>query len=162
MQLVISLKVLFLIAVANGAPLVAKRLLGSKLDHPVDGGATLPDGQRLLGGAKTLRGVIAALTATALAAPIVGFEMLTGAILAAAAMAGDLCSSFAKRRLGLRASSKASGLDQVPEALLPALAAMWLVGLTFVDVLVVTVLFTLANMLGSRVLFRLRLRDRPY
>jgi hypothetical protein len=36
-------------------------------------------------------------------------------------MAGDLLSSFVKRRLNLPPSSRATGLDQIPESLLPAL-----------------------------------------
>jgi len=80
----------------------------------------------------------------------------------ATAMAGDLCSSFLKRRLGLAPSSKATGIDQIPESLLPSLACRHALSLTAVDVLAVTTLFLVGEILLSRLLFRLHFRDRPY
>lgn len=162
MQLAIGFKVLVLIAVANGAPLVAKKLLGSSLGYPIDAGMTLRDGSRLLGPTKTIRGLLVAVAATGLCALLMGMSATSGLMLGAAAMVGDLISSFSKRRLKLAPSSKASGLDQVPESLLPALVGIWLVGLTLADALLITAMFTFVSMLASRLLFQLRLRDRPY
>ena len=47
--------------------------------------------------------------------PIVGLAWTIGLVVGTTAMAGDLFSSFLKRRLDLPPSSKATGLDQVPE-----------------------------------------------
>ena len=77
-------------------------------------------------------------------------------------MAGDLFSSFCKRRLGLPPSSRASGLDQIPESLLPLLACRDLLGLAAADIAACVVLFVVGEVVLSRVLFALRLRDRPY
>jgi CDP-archaeol synthase len=60
----------------------------------------------------------------------------TGLLVGAAAMAGDLFSSFLKRRLDLPPSSKATGLDQVPESLIPLLACRAVVDLYTADIVV--------------------------
>jgi hypothetical protein len=77
-------------------------------------------------------------------------------------MAGDLFSSFVKRRLGLSASARATGLDQVPESFLPALVCVYGLGLEWPDVVIVTVVFFVGGMVLSRLLYRLRIRRRPY
>ena len=162
MQLELVLKFVILLAVANGAPLVAKKLMGDVLAYPLDGGRTLADGQPLLGSSKTIRGVLVGVIAAMLAAPLLGFALVTGLVVGAAAMAGDLVSSFLKRRMGLGPSARAFGLDHVPESLLPALAAWQVLGLTLADVLLTTVLFTLGGQALSLLLFKIRLRDHPY
>ena len=83
-------------------------------------------------------------------------------LVAAAAMAGDLLSSFLKRRLGLAASSKATGLDQIPESLFPLLACHSVLSLTAIDIVAGCAIFFVGEVLLSHLFFRLRLRDRPY
>jgi CDP-2,3-bis-(O-geranylgeranyl)-sn-glycerol synthase len=78
------------------------------------------------------------------------------------AMAGDLSSSFLKRRMQLPPSSRCVGLDQVPESLFPALACRSVLGLTFLDVTAVVVLFFLGEVVLSRLLFKWGIRDRPF
>ena len=162
MQLLLIIKPLILVTVANGAPIVAKRLLGGTLSHPLDGGMVLADGYRLFGAAKTVRGIVLSLLATPLAAVLLGFPWRLGAVVAAAAMAGDLFSSFVKRRMGLAPSSKATGLDQIPESLLPLAASRFFVGVTVVDIVAGTIIFLAGSLILSRVLFALRVRDQPY
>ena len=77
-------------------------------------------------------------------------------------MAGDLLSSFVKRRLALPPSSKATGLDQVPESLLPALACHGALVLTLADIALVVAVFFVGEIIFSRLFFHLGLRDRPY
>src|SRR4051812_21484046 len=112
-------QVLALVAVANGVPVIAKWLLGGQFAWPIDGGYVLGDGQRLLGKSKTVCGILLSVSCTALAGPFVGLDLMAGILVAAAAMVGDLLSSFTKRRLRLAPSSMAPGIDQVPESLLP-------------------------------------------
>jgi CDP-archaeol synthase len=64
---------------------------------------------------------------------------------AATAMAGDLLSSFVKRRFGLAPSSKATGLDQIPEALFPLLACRSALSLTALDIAAGCVIFLRAK-----------------
>ena len=153
---------LFLLTVANGAPILASRILGDTLSWPVDGGAALPDGHRLLGPTMTFRGVVAALAATSLLAPVIGVSWAIGLSIAAMSIAGDLLSSFAKRRMAMAPSSRCTGLDQIPEALIPALGAMPLLVLSVYDVALVVVLFFAGAIVLSRLLFRLKIRRRPY
>ena len=147
---------------ANGAPVLAARLLGPRADWPVDAGLQLADGRRLLGPSKTLRGLTASVLATAPTAWLLGLGWELGAALAALAMAGDLASSFVKRRLGRASSSQALGLDQVPEALLPAAVLREAFGLGWPEVGLAAVAFMALGLGLSAVGYRLGLRDRPY
>jgi CDP-archaeol synthase len=77
-------------------------------------------------------------------------------------MAGDLLSSFTKRRLGMKPSSKATGLDQIPESLLPALMCWKHLSLSFIDVIALVGAFFVGEILLSLLLFKAHIRDRPY
>jgi CDP-diglyceride synthetase len=163
MQPVLILELLILIAVANGTPVLAKKILGeSFLARPLDGGAVFFDGRPLFGPSKTIRGMVLSLLATPFFAMLLGFEWQVGLLVAAAVMAGDLFSSFVKRRMGLEASSRAIGLDQIPESLFPLLASRWLLPVTFLDVVIGVAIFWAAAPPLSRLFFHLRLRDQPY
>jgi len=78
------------------------------------------------------------------------------------ALAGDLLSSFIKRRLNLKSSARMPWLDQVPEAAFPVLMAMgWgLIGAW--AALFIVVFFALSNMWISPLLYRLGIRRQPH
>jgi CDP-diglyceride synthetase len=162
MQPLLILKLLALVAVANGTPVLATKLLGERLARPLDGGAVFVDGRPLFGPSKTIRGIVLSLIATPLAAWLIGLTWPLGVAVAALAIAGDLFSSFVKRRMGLASSSMAIGLDQIPESLLPLLGARVFVPLGWLDVLIGVALFFVGELILSRILFDLDLRDRPY
>jgi hypothetical protein len=162
MHFALVARLVILLAVANGTPLLAKAMLGTRFDRALDGGAMFPDGHPWFGPTKTIRGAAVAVLATALAAPLMGLQWEVGALVGACAIAGDLFSSFVKRRLGLASSSMAIGLDQIPESLFPLLACRILLPVGWLDILVGVAIFSLGNLLGSRILFRLNLRDTPY
>lgn len=153
---------LLLLLSANGAPILARNLFGGIADRPVDGDYVAADGRRLLGPTKTWRGVLAAVLVTALMAWLLAYPPQLGAGLALGAMAGDLLASFCKRRLGLAPSARARGLDQIPEAALP----LWLMhrslGIDWVEGLLIVLLFVGTDIVLSRLLYRLRIRRRPY
>ena len=153
---------LTLLVLANGTPVVAKKILDEHLAYPLDGGVQVVDGRPLLGRSKTIRGVVLAVLVTTAGAPLVGLEWTVGFLVGSLAMAGDLLSSFLKRRMALPPSSRASGLDQVPEALFPLLACRNPLSLTMVDIAAGVGLFFIGEVLLSRVFYALRLRDRPY
>ncbi len=155
-------QILALITLANSMPVVAKNVLGDRLAWPLDCGAVLADGHRLFGASKTIRGVLLGAFACLLVAPPMGVAGWIGLMTGALAMAGDLLSSFIKRRMNRPPSSQALGLDQIPESLFPLLACMGPLGLTLTDVLVGVAIFTIGELLLSRLLFRFHLRDRPY
>lgn len=156
------LQLLILLTLANGAPVIAKRLLGKHFAFPLDGNLVFMDGSPLFGSSKTVRGVLVAVLVTTASAPLLGLEFRVGVVVGVTAMAGDLLSSFLKRRLGLAPSSRATGLDQIPELLLPALVCSQALSLTAVDIVVTVVAFFVGELLLSRLLFLLQIRDRPY
>jgi len=147
---------------ANAMPIIAKDVFGSRFALPLDGHLNFMDGERLLGGAKTLRGVLLALTATAILSPIVRLALRIGLLIAATAMAGDVLSSFVKRRLRLPASSMAVGLDQIPESLFPMIICSFFFSLTAADIGCVVGVFLVGELLLSRLLHKLHVRDQPY
>jgi CDP-diglyceride synthetase len=162
MQLDLILKFVLLLAIANGTPVMAEKLLGRFLSYPLDAGKTFVDGRPLFGPSKTIRGIVIAVIATSACAPVLGVPWPIGSLIAVTAMAGDLISSFTKRRMGRPASSRALGLDQIPESLLPALACTSLFALTVADVIVVVAVFSAGELLLSRLLFKMHIRKEPY
>jgi len=156
------LQVMALLTVANGIPLIAKKMFGSHFARPVDAGVTFLDQRPLFGSSKTLRGVLMSILITTAIAPLVGVDPGVGTVVASAAMAGDLFSSFMKRRLNLPPSSQALGLDQVPESLFPLLACRFLLSLTAADIALGIGIFFVGELALSRLLYKAHLRDEPY
>jgi CDP-diglyceride synthetase len=162
MHAVLLARLLVLVTVANGTPLAARTLLGERWSAPIDGNRRFADGRPIFGRSKTIRGAALAILTTSLAAPLLGLDWGVGTLVGSLAMAGDLCSSFCKRRLGLPPSSPALGLDQIPEALFPLLACRAPLALTPGDIALGVAIFFVGEVLLSRLLYALRLRDRPY
>lgn len=158
----LSLQLLVLLGVANGTPIFAKKLLQDRFSTPLDGGLTLFDGQPLFGASKTVRGVILSVVCTTGVAVLLNMDWGTGAMVAGMSMLGDLFSSFIKRRLHLQPHDQAFGLDQIPEALLPLLAVKTRFNLTSIDIAALVIAFVVLEFVLSRILFRLKIRDRPY
>lgn len=162
MQVVLLLQLLILLVVANGAAVAAKKLLGATLAQPLDGGALFVDGRPLLGPTKTIRGVVVSELATSICAALMGLGWGVGVLIATFAMAGDLFSSFVKRRLHLASSSRAIGLDHIPESLFPLLASKLLLPLSILDVVAGVTIFVVGALILSPLLFKLNLRDQPH
>lgn len=153
---------LVLLALANGAPVIGKKVFGDRLAYPLDRGATFLDRRPLFGPSKTIRGIALSIVVTALGAPLVGIAPQTGALMAVAAMVGDLFSSFVKRRFGWPSSSQALGLDQVPESLLPLLVCRESLGLGAADIVLAVAVFFAGELVLSRLLYKAHIRDQPY
>jgi hypothetical protein len=156
------LQSLVLLIFANGTPVIAKRIFESRLAFPLDAGAHFVDGRPLLGQSKTIRGVLLSVAVTAAVAPVIGLSVATGALVACLAMLGDIISSFTKRRLKLPSSAQAIGLDQIPESLLPLVVCRNALSLTSIDIIICVGIFLVGELLISRVLYMLRIRDQPY
>jgi CDP-2,3-bis-(O-geranylgeranyl)-sn-glycerol synthase len=162
MHFFLLLQLLLLLVVANGTAVAAKKLFGATFARPLDGGALFVDGRPLLGPAKTIRGIVSSVLVTSICAWLIGLGWEIGALIAAFAMAGDLFSSFVKRRLHLPSSSMAIGLDHIPESLFPLLAVRWLLPLSMLDVAAGVTIFVVGALVLSPILFRLNLRDEPH
>lgn len=161
-MLLLHVKLLLLLGVANGAPLFGYQLLRQRFGQPLDGNVRLFDGRPLFGPSKTVRGVILALAATPIAALLLDIGADTGLVIGAFAMLGDVTSSFIKRRMAMPSSSQALGLDQIPESLFPLMAVGQRVGISGTEITLLVATFLVLELLVSRVLFKLRLRDQPY
>jgi CDP-diglyceride synthetase len=162
MQLLHIPQLLVLMTLANGTPIVAKKIFGPRLARPLDAGIMFLDGRPLFGPSKTVRGIMASILITTASAPLVGLDLTIGAIVAGAAMTGDLFSSFVKRRLNFPPSSQALGLDQVPESLFPMLACRGALSLTIQDIALGVGVFFIGELILSRLLYWVHLRDKPY
>jgi CDP-diglyceride synthetase len=162
MQLLQIAQLLVLITLANGTPIVVKRVFGPRFSFPLDAGVSFFDGRPLFGKSKTVRGILLSILLTTAGAPILGLDLAIGARVAIAAMAGDLLSSFLKRRMNLPSSSQAVGLDQVPESLFPMLACRAALSLTIADIALGVGVFFVVELILSRLLFQAHLRDEPY
>ena len=162
MHIVAILHLMVLLTLANGAPVVAKKILGARFALPLDFGVAFFDGRPVFGASKTFRGILVALLSATAGAPLMGLDPVIGLIAGGAAMAGDLFSSFVKRRLNLPPSSQALGLDQIPESLLPLLACREALSLTAIDIALGVGVFFAGELVLSRLLFRAHLRDEPY
>lgn len=162
MQLLLVAQLLALFALANGTPVIAKDIFGAFLAIPLDGNARFVDGRPIFGPSKTFRGLLLSVLITSVAAPVIGLPWNVGAMVAIVAMAGDLFASFLKRRMKLPSGAKATGLDQLPESLFPALACRAVLPLTAVDIVAVAAFFFIGELLLSRVLYHFHLREHPY
>jgi CDP-2,3-bis-(O-geranylgeranyl)-sn-glycerol synthase len=162
MRPLLILQLLVLLMLANGAPLIAAKILGNRYSNPLDGNVRFCDGRPLFGPSKTIRGVVLAVAASTAGASLIGLGWQIGMLVGSFAMVGDLFSSFAKRRLNLPTSSRAIGLDQIPESLFPLLACRGLLPLSVADIALGVVIFFVGELLLSRLLYAINVRDRPY
>lgn len=145
-----DLSLLLMLVAANGAPVLVAVPCAQHCAWTVDeviGRAIGRGSSRMLFGAhKTVRGVVAAIAAALAVAGGCGWPIWIGLVVGVAAMLGDFGSSFVKRRLGIAPGTQVFGLDQLPEALLPALAVAIPLHLEVFDVLAVVAGFVVLEL----------------
>ncbi len=142
------LDALLLVVVANMAPWASGRLLRRRLALPLDLGACLRDGTRLLGDHKTWRGLLAGELACALTARLLGYSLLLGIEFATLSLAADAVSSCIKRRLRLSPGAEVPALDTLPEALLPLLTLAGPLGISWLEALGIALIFLCLDMVA--------------
>ncbi len=155
------LHLLLLILIANGAPIIARKVLASRYSLPLDFGFKLGT-HDLLGPSKTWRGLIASIMLTTGVAWLLDYSLQTGVLIALAAMVGDVFSSFIKRRLHMKSSSMAPLLDQIPESLFPLLLMREQFALDAVSIVILLCGFIVLELVLSQILYRLGIRKTPY
>lgn len=157
MQLLLdTLAALALALAVNAAPPTVAMLLGERFAHPLDFGATWRDGKPLLGPHKTWRGLMSSVLAGGFGGWLLGFGFGAGLLAGLGAMVGDVCTSFAKRRLSRTSGTEMPALDQFLEGALP-LAVLYADGdLSPAATLVACMLFVPVALVLSR--FSLRLK----
>jgi CDP-2,3-bis-(O-geranylgeranyl)-sn-glycerol synthase len=162
MQPVKLTEFLVLLGLSNGSPIFAAKIFGSRWSYPVDCYLLFFDRRRLFGASKTVRGMVVAVLTAAGGAALMGIDWRAGMLVGVSAMAGDLVSSFTKRRLGMAPSSRAWGLDQIPEALVPAIVCQDAFSFTPAEMAAIVAGFFVADVVLSQVLFLVGLRKQPY
>jgi len=160
--LIVLLHLFLMIVIANGAPIMARKVLGESATISIDGNRVFFDERPIFGASKTWWGLIASVVLTGLFSLLLGYEVFIGVYVALAAMLGDLMSSFIKRRLDMPPSSMAPLLDQIPESLFPILLMKPYFDLHAQDIVLVVTSFIIFELLLSKWLFQIGLRKRPY
>lgn len=161
-QVVYYAKILLMLGSANFLPIVGRLLLGKRFELSVDLGLRAWDGRPIFGPHKTWRGLAFSLSGTPLFSIVLGFDPILGLKAAALSMAGDLASSFIKRRMGFASGAKATGIDQIIESALPLLVLRQDFGLEYGEVLLLVAAFTLSDIILSPMLYKLGIRRNPH
>lgn len=156
------IELLLLLLGVNGAPVLVAYLLGPRWNTPVDLGTAFPDRRPVFGKAKTWRGLASAVVVSCLLALLFGYGVQFGLVFGTLVMFGDLLASFIKRRMGLKPSDQCSGLDQIPESLIPAVYAVHALSLHWTWLILLPLGFMVGQTLISVPLYRLKIRKRPY
>jgi len=156
------LKLLVLLTLANGTPVIVRNIFGDRFTWPLDGGIELFDGQPLFGSSKTVRGVVLSVLVTGASGALMGLDWKVGVVIGTLSMAGDLFSSFLKRRMKLPPSSRALGLDQVPESLFPLLGCQGMLELGVTEIVTVVTIFFAGDVVFSPLFYKWKIRKHPY
>jgi len=152
--------VLFLLVVNALPPLLALPAR-DRFSLPVDFGATWLDGRRILGGNKTIRGVLAGILGGTLLFPLLGQSIWIACGAATLVMIGDLTSSFIKRRMAVPSGSEVALLDQLFESLFPLIYLASVIPLSFFKAVVILLLFIAIAYISSRFWSMLTVPDIP-
>ncbi len=155
------MKILLLLWLVNFAPPLLTHFLGERWSTPVDCSRMWRDGKPLLGPHKTYRGLVGGLAAGALAGWLLGLTGWLGALAALFSMAGDLLTSFIKRRLALPSGDVSPGLDQLLEGAFPVLLLGTIIGISPGIQAALLVVFCVGAFAGSW-FFKRILRSEPF
>ncbi|MBI5559380.1 MAG: CDP-archaeol synthase [Deltaproteobacteria bacterium] len=117
----VIIQVVTLLLCVNFFPPLADLIWGNRYRYPVDGGRLWFDRRPIFGSHKTIRGILVSLPGGAAVFLLSGLPWWVGAVAALLAMAGDLLSSFIKRRLNIASGKAIVFLDQLFECLFPVL-----------------------------------------
>ncbi len=147
--MLIIIKITAFLLWVNFVPPLANIIWGERFNRPIDGSRLWFDQHPIFGPHKTIRGILVSLLGGMAAAPLLGVSLPTAAAATGLAMAGDLLSSFIKRRLNLPSGSNVSVLDQIFESLLPALFLKGYFQLSWLQILAILLCFIPIAWLGS-------------
>ncbi len=156
------LQILVMLLATNGAPVLAARVFQAHGALSLDLGKRLQDGYPVFGSSKTWRGLLSALATSCMLSILFGYGIWFGLIFGTLVMTGDLCSSFVKRRRGLKPGDRSPGWDQLPESLFPSIYTTAVLGVDWWWAILLALSFAMGQMLISRPLYWLNIRKRPY
>lgn len=143
-------RVVFFLFLVNGLPPITSVILGDRYGLAVDGGKLWFDGRPIFGSHKTIRGLAASVTGGTLAYILLGVSWWVAGTAVLLAMAGDLTSSFIKRRSTVASGKEVVILDQVFESLLPLLFLNQYLSLDLSQNILILLLFNISAFWSSR------------
>ncbi len=159
--MLLFMKLLLLLWFINFAPPLLAHILGRRWDTPVDRGKLWRDGQPIFGPHKTYRGIAGSVVAGFMGGWLTGLGPGVGVISAVLSMAGDLVSSFIKRRRKLPSGSVSAGLDQFFEGVLPLLFLARNLSMGMVETVLLLTVFVIGAYVGSA-FFKEILLEKPH
>jgi RimJ/RimL family protein N-acetyltransferase len=141
---------LALLIAANATPVLMARAFGTRWDAPIDAVIGRDPQRPLFGAHKTWRGLAAGTLACTLIGALLPCGAWVGMGFGLLALAGDLGSSFVKRRMQWNSGHPAPLLDQLPESLLPLIVFGNALALDGAAILGTAALFTLLDLATER------------
>ncbi len=150
-----AFKLLLLLLLINGAPLVLVSLFPGIAGRPVDCGLKFFDGYPLLGNHKTIGGFLIGVLAGSVFGLMLGFPLIIGFLVGLLSMTGDSFTSFIKRRLQAGPGINIFLLDQFFEGLFPILLARQVYSLAWDKTLSLLCFFIIIALIGSKLLMKI-------
>ncbi|HHO47226.1 MAG TPA: CDP-archaeol synthase [Desulfobacteraceae bacterium] len=145
----------------NLLPPLASLIWKDRFDRPLDGGKVWFDGRPVFGPHKTVRGILTSILGGMAVFPLLNVPWWAAGIGALLAMAGDLLSSFIKRRFSLGSGSNVVVLDQFFEAFFPTCFFAAYLDLALWQLLAVLVCFIPFALLGAAIWSFITYRPSP-
>jgi CDP-2,3-bis-(O-geranylgeranyl)-sn-glycerol synthase len=149
--------------IANSVPVLARGR------HPIDFGASMPDGRRVLGDGKTFEGFLFGLLFGTLAGIVggillgeVSYFAFLSCMLALGALVGDMIGAFIKRRLGIPRGAPAPLLDQLDFVVGALLFAWPFYPLIWEQVLFIIVVTPPIHLFTNYMAHKLGLKPNPW
>lgn len=156
----VPIKILILLWAINLMPVLLAYIFEERWDTPLDGHRLFMDGKPFFGSHKTIRGVAGGIMTGAVLGVVLGFPLWVAAGSGFMSMAGDLLSSFIKRRLGMDEGSDFPVMDQFFEGALPFIIIAPFYTLDPVEYGLLILVFVISAYIGSLFLTRI-LRTKP-
>jgi hypothetical protein len=148
-RVVVVVKIVVFLLWVNILPPLANLIWRDRFANPVDGGLSWFDHRPLFGPNKTIRGIMVSALGGIVVSPLLGIAWRLAGSAALLAMAGDLLSSFIKRRLQIPSGKTVIGLDQLFESLFPAMLLSSFMPLTAAQLIGILFVFLPGAYLGS-------------
>ena len=147
--MLIVIKVTGFLFWVNLLPPLASLIWGERFNMPLDGNRLWLDHHPLFGPHKTIRGVVISVSGGMAVFTLLGIPWWAAGIASLLTMAGDLLSSFIKRRLNMPSGQNVAVLDQIFESLLPVLFLKYYMHLNLWQSILILICFIPIAWLGS-------------
>ena len=145
----VVVKIVVFLLWVNFLPPLANLIWRDRFANPVDGGLLWFDKRPIFGPNKTIRGIIVSILGGSAVFPLLGLAWWLASSATLLAMAGDLLSSFIKRRFNLSSGKTVIVLDQIFESLFPSLFLSFFMSLTVAQLISILLCFIPVSYLGS-------------